>query len=42
MSRRRRFFWIAVGLGLVASFTAVVLGGLAYFVQQQGISSTAR
>ena len=42
MSRRRRFFWIAVGLVLVASFTAVVLGGLAYFVQQQGISSTAR
>jgi len=42
MSRRRRFFWIAVGLVLVASFTAAVLGGLAYFVQQQGIASTAR
>ncbi len=42
MSRRRRFFWIGVGLALVASFTAAVLGGLAYFVQQQGLSSSAR
>lgn len=42
MSRRRRFFWIAVGLVLVASFTAAVLGGLAYFVQHQGLSSSAR
>ncbi|MBK5254854.1 MAG: signal peptide peptidase SppA [Vicinamibacteria bacterium] len=42
MSRRRRFFWIAVGLVLVASFTAVVLGGLAYFVQSQGHSTSAR
>lgn len=42
MSRRRRFFWIAVGLVLVASFTAAVIGGLAYFVQHQGLSSSAR
>ena len=42
MSRRRRFFWIAVGLVLVASFTAAVLGGLAYFVQHQGLSASAR
>ena len=41
MSRGRRFFWIGVGLVLVASFTAVVLGGLAYFVQQQGLGSSA-
>ena len=40
MSRRRRFFWIGVGLVLVASFTAAVLGGLAYFVQHQGLAST--
>ncbi len=42
MSRGRRFFWIGVGLVLVASFTAVVLGGLAYFVQHQGLGSTAK
>ena len=42
MSRRRRIFWIAVGLVLVASFTAVVLGGLAYFVQSQSLSSSTR
>lgn len=42
MSRGRRFFWIGVGLVLVASFTAVVLGGLAYFVQHQGLGSPAR
>jgi protease-4 len=42
MSRGRRFFWIGVGVVLVASFTAAVLGGLAYFVQQQGLSSSAR
>lgn len=42
MSRRRRFFWIAVGLVLVAAFTAVVLGGLAYLVQSQGRSASAR
>lgn len=42
MSRRRRFFWIGIGLVLVASFTAAVLGGLAYFVQQQGLTSSAR
>ena len=42
MSRRRRFFWIGVGLVLVASFTAAVLGGLAYFVQHQGLASTAK
>jgi protease-4 len=41
-SRRRRFFWIGVGLVLVAAFTAAVLGGLAYFVQHQGIGSAAR
>jgi protease-4 len=41
-SRRKRFFWIAVGLALVGSFTAAVLGGLAYFVQHQGLSSSAR
>jgi protease-4 len=42
MSRRRRFFWIAVGLVLVASFTAAVLGALAYFAQQQGLAKSAR
>jgi protease-4 len=31
-----------VGLVLVASFTAVVLGGLAYFVQSQSLSTSAR
>ena len=41
MSRGRRFFWIGVGLVLVASFTAAVLGGLAYFVQHQGLGSAA-
>ncbi len=41
ISRGRRFFWIGVGLVLVASFTAAVLGGLAYFVQQQGLGSSA-
>lgn len=40
MSRGRRFFWIGVGLVLVASFTTAVLGGLAYFVQQQGLGSS--
>ncbi|MBP6703635.1 MAG: signal peptide peptidase SppA [Vicinamibacteria bacterium] len=42
MSRGRRIFWIAAGLVLVAAFTAAVLGGLAYFVQQQGFASSAR
>ncbi len=42
MSRGRRFFWIGVGLVLVASFTAAVLGGLAYFVQHQGLGSAAK
>jgi protease-4 len=42
MSRRRRFFWIGVGLVLVASFTAGVLGGLAYFVKHQGLASSPR
>ena len=42
MSRRRRFFWVAVGLVLVASFTAAVLGGLAYFVQHQGLATSAK
>jgi len=41
MSRGRRFFWISVGLVLVAAFTAAVLGGLAYFVQHQGLGSAA-
>ena len=39
MSRRRRFFWVAVGLVLVASFTAALLGGVAYFVQNKGASA---
>ncbi len=42
MSRGRRFFWIGVGLVLVASFTAAVLGGLAYFVQHQGLGSAGK
>ena len=42
MSRGRRFFWIGVGLVLVASFTAAVLGGLAYFVQHQGLGAGAK
>lgn len=42
MSRKKRFFWIAVGLVLVASFTVAVFGGLAWFVQHQGFSGTAR
>ncbi len=42
MSRGRRYFWIGVGLVLVAAFTAAVVGGLAYFVQHQGLSSSAR
>ncbi len=42
MSRRRRIFWIVVGLVLVASFTAAVLGGVAYFVQHQRVSASAR
>ncbi len=41
-SRRKRFLWITVGLVLVGSFTAAVLGGLAYFVQHQGLSSADR
>ena len=42
MSRNRRIFWIGVGLVLVTSFTAAVLGGRAYFVQHNGIAATAR
>jgi protease-4 len=42
MSRRRRFFWVGVGLVLVASFTAAILGGLAYFVQHQGLGASSR
>ncbi len=42
MSRRRRFFWIAVGLILVASFTAALLGGVAYFAQSKSLGAKAR
>ncbi|MEO6401502.1 MAG: signal peptide peptidase SppA [Vicinamibacteria bacterium] len=39
MSRRKRFFWIAVGIVLVASFTVAVLGGIAYVAKREGFSS---
>ncbi|MEO8362655.1 MAG: S49 family peptidase, partial [Vicinamibacteria bacterium] len=42
MSRRKRFFWIAVGMVLVASFTAAVLGGIAYVAKREGFSAGKR
>lgn len=42
MSRRRRFFWIGVGLVLLASFTAAIIGALAFFVQSQGPGTSER
>ena len=41
-SRKKRFFWVVVGLVLVASFTVAILGGIAYFVQRQGSPASAR
>jgi protease-4 len=41
-SRKKRFFWVAVGLVLVAAFTVAVLGGIAIYVQRQGLGSSGR